>query len=193
MGDSFETLTRAYRAGCNVVVSSAGRKPAKFMKRKSGMPFVEGLPIGKEQTEAVLQAVRDTLQDRKDRKVWGEFENTGRFSVPEDGILVIGEEIFARSLADAINRLPSEARNGRKACPLWPDEDEGMPEAELITAVRGAHTVIADPLYKIIARNGAPDTFIPFPHEAYSGRIYRSSIPVFCGPDYSVDELLQRS
>lgn len=193
MGDSFETLTHAYRAGCNVVVSSAGRKAAKFMKRKSGMPSVEGLPVGPEQTEAVLQAVAETLADGKDRKVWGKFDNTGRFTVPEDRILVIGEEIFAHSLADAINRLPEDSRSGRTACPFWPDEDEGMPEAELITAVRGAHTVIADPLYKIIARTGAPKAFLPFPHEAYSGRIFRSEIPVFCGREFRIDELLQNS
>lgn len=190
MGDSFETMTGAYRARCNVVVSSAGRKAAKFMKRKSGIPFVEGLPVGPDQTDEVIKAVRETLQDGKVRKVWSAFDNIDRFSVPDDQILVVGEEIFAKSLADAINRLPDTQRSGRRACPFWPDEDEGLPEAELITAVRGAHTVIADPLYRFIAREGAPERFISFPHEAYSGRIYRSSIPVFTGPDFRIDGLL---
>ncbi len=193
MGDSFETLAHAYRARCSVVVSSAGRRAARHMKKAGGIPIVEGLPIGAAQTGAVLRAVERTLADGQDRSAWDDFENTGRFTVPAGGIVVIGEEIFAKSLAAAVNRLPAARRLGKTACPLWPDEDEGLPEAELIEAVRGAAAVIADPLYKVVCRQGAPERFIPFPHEAYSGRMYRASIPVFTGPDFSVEELLAGS
>lgn len=190
MGDDFETLTHAYRARCNVVVSSAGRRPAKHMKRACGIPSVEGLPVGEAQTETLLRAVCMTLEDGLSRTAWGDFGNTGRFSVPDGGILVIGEEVFAKSLANAINLLPPARRGGRLACPLWPDEDEGMPESELIEAVRAADTVIADPLYRLVSRPCAPKSFIPFPHEAYSGRMYRGDIPVFAGPEFSVETLL---
>ena len=191
MGDSFETLTHAYRARVNVVVSSAGRHAVKLMKKKGGIPWVEGLPIGAAQTDAVLRAVEQTLADRQNRTAWDDFGNTGRWSVPEGGILVLGEEVFAKSLAHAVNRLPLSARSGRKAYPFWPDVDEGVPEEELIAAVRGAHTVIADPLYKVVLKKDGTTRFIELPHEAYSGRIFRASIPVFCGPDFSVENLLK--
>jgi len=191
MGETFETMVHAYRARVNVVVSSAGRHAAKHMKKRGGVPWVEGLPVGAAQTDAVLRAVEQTLADGQNRFAWGDFGNTGRWTVPAGGILVIGEEVFARSLANAVNLLPPSARNGRTAYPFWPDVDEGVPEEELIAAMRGAHTVIADPLYKVVLKKDTVTRFIPLPHEAYSGRIFRASIPVFCGPDFSVENLLE--
>ena len=192
MGDTFENMTHAYRAGVNVVVSSAGRHTAKFMKRKSGIPWVEGLPVGKEQTGNLLRSVEQTLADGECRCSRESFPETDRYTVPENGILVIGEEIFSKSLASAVNLLPEELRAGKRAFPLWPDVDEGLPEEELIIAMRSSAAVIADPLYRVILREKDGVRFIPFPHEAYSGRIFRSSIPVFAGPEYSVSNLLRQ-
>ena len=191
MGDTFENMTHAYRAKVNVVVSSAGRLAARFMKRKSGMPYVEGLPVGEDAARLLLEAVERTISDGENRCSWEKFPDPGRYRAPEDGILVIGEEIFAKSLATAVNALPVQQRDGRNAFPLWPDIDEGLPEEELITAMRGSKMVIADPLYKVVLRKTDGVRFIPFPHEAYSGRIFRSDIPVFAGPEYSVRRLLQ--
>ena len=190
MGETFENMTHAYRARCNVIVSSAGRRTAKYMKRVSGMPWVEGLPVGAVQTEQLLNILKETLSDGENRKLYGSFDNTGRFTVPAGGILIIGEEVFAKSLAGAVNSLPEEIRGGKTACPYWPDVDEGLPEEELIAAVRGADTVIADPLYKVVSSAQGPSRFISFPHEAYSGRIYRKDIPVFAGPSFKVEDLL---
>ena len=191
MGDTFDELTHIYRAKCNVVVSSAGRKTARFMKRQCGIPYVEGLPIGKEQTKALTGMIRKTLEDGECRSIpehrWQSVDL--QKDMPLDGqgqILVIGEELFARSLAGAIDLLPEELRAGKSAYALWPDVDEGLAEELLIEAVRSSHTVIADPLYRVVCRAHAPERFIDFPHEAYSGRIYRSSIPVFCTEEYDV-------
>ena len=52
---------------------------------------------------------------------------------------------------------------------MTPDEDD------IIPALAGAKAVIADPLYKPVCPEGAK--FVPLPSEAFSGRIYRSSIP----------------
>ena len=192
MGESFENMQHAYRAKANIVVSSAGEIPARFMKRKSGIPMVSGLPIGPSQAEIVIDTVKKTIADGENRVCWGEFGNTGRFSVPAGGILVIGEEVFAKSLASAINLLPPEKRGGQNAFPLWPDVDEGLPEEELSEAMRSSRTVIADPLYKVILRKNDPVRFIDFPHEAYSGRIFRSSIPEFAGASFNMDALLMQ-
>ena len=191
MGEDFDSMARAYRAKVNVVVSSAGRHAARFMKRKAGIPYVEGLPIGAAQTQALTDAVARTLSDGQDRAAWGAFGNTGRYAVPEGGILVIGEEVFAHSLANAINLLPAGARGGLEAYPYWPDADEGLPERELAQAARSARVVIADPLYRTLPGMGGNTRFIDFPHEAYSGRIYRAAIPAFAGPEYSVEKLLK--
>lgn len=193
MGETFESMSHAYRAEVNLVVSSAGREAARFMKRRSGMPFVEGLPIGKNQTRKVAQALRESAQDQKTRRIWDLYEPEGATGedIPKGGIVVIGEEIFAKSLALALRDLDPAQRKNLTAWPLWPDVDEGMPEDTLMRVMRAADTVIADPLYKVVLRGGDQTEFVPFPHEAYSGRIFRSSIPEFAGEDFDPALLLE--
>ena len=198
MGDSFETLTGVYRGAVNVVVSSAGRIPARFMKGAAGIPFVEGLPLGREMTDRLLAAVRETASDGKDRRIFEEPGTGINGAGPQDaeagtgasdtgdgarvphstGILVIGEEIFSRTLAAA---LGAEA--------LWPSTDEGLDEDILMEKVNAARLVIGDPLFRTVLRN--PETkFSEFPHEGYSGRIFRDRIPVFTGRDFKPEDLL---
>ena len=180
MGDSFETLTGVYRGAVNVVVSSAGRIPARFMKGAAGIPFVEGLPLGREMTDLLLAAVRETAADGKDRRI---FEEPGTGEKGAGRILVIGEEIFSRTLAAA---LGGEAF-GAEA--LWPSTDEGLDEDILMEKVNAARTVIGDPLFRTVLRN--PETKLKeFPHEGYSGRIFRDRIPVFTGRDFKPADLL---
>ena len=196
MGETFDSMAGAYRARCNVLVSSAGRKAAIYMKKKAGIPIVEGVPAGPDQADAVFSAVRKSLSDGHDRILSsyaskpGAAGDYGRFEVPEGGILVIGEEIFACSMANAINMLPAGRKEGLIAYSLWPDEDEGIPEHELIKAVRSSACVIADPLYKVILKPDSGVRFVPFPHEAYSGRIFRKDIPVFAAADYDIQKLI---
>ena len=203
MGDSFETLTGVYRGAVNVVVSSAGRIPARFMKGAAGIPFVEGLPLGREMTDRLLAAVRETASDGKDRRIFEEPGTGKNGAGPQDaeagtgasdtgdgarvphstGILVIGEEIFSRTLAAALGgeALGAEA--------LWPSTDEGLDEDILIEKVNAARLVIGDPLFRTVLRN--PETkFSEFPHEGYSGRIFRDRIPVFTGRDFKPEDLL---
>ena len=209
MGDSSDRLTHAFEADVNAVVSSAGRQPAKYMRRVAGIPSVEGLPVGKEQTDAVMKAVRDSAQDGRSRKAYHDSrilfsDNNAQKdklsnNKPKDpslwsaldapggqhGILVVGEEVYAQSLCGEINALEESVRGGRRAVCLFPDVDEGRSEDDLICAYREADLVIADPLIRMACPKGRP--FIGIPHEAYSGRIFRDEIPVFCGPAFDVE------
>ena len=54
-------------------------------------------------------------------------------------------------------------------------------EDEIREALTGADVVIADPMYKPICP--AKARFIPYPHEAFSGRIYRDIIPDLTKPE----------
>jgi nitrogenase molybdenum-iron protein alpha/beta subunit len=189
MGDPFETLTGVYRGAVNVVVSSAGRIPARFMKGAAGIPFVEGLPLGREMTDRLLAAVRETAADGKDRRIFeepgaGAWDAEAGTGAPDGGrILVIGEEIFSRTLAAALGggSLGAEA--------LWPSTDEGLDEDILMEKVNAARTVIGDPLFRTVLRN--PETKLKeFPHEGYSGRVFRDRIPVFTGRGFEPADLL---
>ena len=196
MGEDFPNMTHIYRGSVNVVVSSAGRRPARYMERTAGIPRVEGIPMGPAFTQKCLDAVHEAYRTKKNVFLYPHDEDEDKWNITEDRILVLGEEIFARTLASVINELPSEKRMHLSACALWPDVDEGLPELRLIPVVRSAKMVIADPLYKVILPKGEKEgsngtRFVPFPHEAYSGRIYRNSIPVFAGPGFDPERLIK--
>ena len=99
MGEDFDSLRHIYRGSVNVVVSSAGRRPARYMERVAGIPRVEGIPIGKAMSRKLMDAVRQAYQDHRNVILYGENEEHDRWTVPEGQILIIGEEVFAQTLA----------------------------------------------------------------------------------------------
>ncbi len=216
MGESFDSLSHIFRGAVNVVVSSAGRRPARYMEQVAGIPRVEGLPIGSDAHSQLISLVQEAFQAKiTSAPAQDTGKSTGsslrdllskkkvesvpslsaqnpvhpRWDIPEGQILIIGEEVFGQSLAYAINQLPKPDRQGLSAYAVWPDTDHGFPEEELIHLIRKSQIVIGDPLYQVIPRS-ADTHFVDFPHEAYSGRIYRKDIPVFAGPEFSVAELI---
>lgn len=220
MGESFDSLRHIFRASVNVVVSSCGRRLARYMEQTAGIPYVEGTPIGaygaarlpelakeayekkraslEEVSHGALDGTSDSLRMLLKKKkgdsegicLWKGNPAHERWDVPDGQILIIGEEIFAQSLAAAINQLTPDFRHGLQAFAVWPDVDHGFPEDVLAELIRKSRYIIGDPLYRTIPHDSTQNTFVDFPHEAYSGRIFRDQIPVFIGKDYDVAELL---
>lgn len=220
MGESFDSLRHIFRASVNVVVSSCGRRLARYMEQTAGIPYVEGTPIGAygaarlpelakeayEKKRASLEgdshgamdgtsgSLRMLLAKKKGDSegicLWKGNQAHDRWDVPDGQILIIGEEVFAQSLAAAINQLTPDCRHELRAFAVWPDVDHGFPEDVLAELIRKSRYIIGDPLYRTIPHDSKQNTFVDFPHEAYSGRIFRDQIPVFIGKDYDVAELL---
>lgn len=243
MGESFDSLRHIFRASVNVVVSSCGRRLARYMEQTAGIPYVEGTPIGAygaarlpelvkeayekkrasleedshgaldgtsgtaltgsgdgasgtagKETAARLGSLRMLLAKKKGDSegicLWKGNPAHDRWDIPDGQILIIGEEVFAQSLAAAINQLTPDCRHGLQAFAVWPDVDHGFPEDVLAELIRKSRYIIGDPLYRAIPHDSTQNTFVDFPHEAYSGRIFRDRIPVFIGKDYDVAELL---
>lgn len=220
MGESFDSLRHIFRASVNVVVSSCGRRLARYMEQTAGIPYVEGTPIGaygaarlpelaKEAYEKKRASLEEDLHGAMDgtsgslrmllAKKKGDSEGIclwkgnpahDRWDVPDGQILIIGEEVFAQSLAAAINQLTPDCRHELRAFAVWPDVDHGFPEDVLAELIRKSRYIIGDPLYRTIPHDSKQNIFVDFPHEAYSGRIFRDQIPVFIGKDYDVAELL---
>lgn len=235
MGESFDSLRHIFRASVNVVVSSCGRRLARYMEQTAGIPYVEGTPIGAygaarlpelaieayekkraslsgasgtaltgsddgasgtagKETAARPDSLRMLLAKKKGDsegiRLWKGNPAHERWDVPDGQILIIGEEVFAQSLAAAINQLTPDCRHGLQAFAVWPDVDHGFPEDVLAELIRKSRYIIGDPLYRTIPHDSKQNTFVDFPHEAYSGRIFRDQIPVFIGKDYDVAELL---
>lgn len=220
MGESFDSLRHIFRASVNVVVSSCGRRLARYMEQTAGIPYVEGTPIGaygaarlpelakeayekkrassEEDSHGALDGTSGSLRmllakkkgDSEGIRLWKGNPAHDRWDVPDGQILIIGEEVFAQSLAAAINQLAPDCRHGLQAFAVWPDVDHGFPEDVLAELIRKSRYIIGDPLYRTIPHDSTQNTFVDFPHEAYSGRIFRNQIPVFIGKDYDVAELL---
>lgn len=243
MGESFDSLRHIFCASVNVVVSSCGRRLARYMEQTAGIPYVEGTPIGAygaarlpelaieahekkwasseedshgaldgasgsaltgsgdgasgtagKETAARPGSLRMLLAKKKGDSegicLWKGNPAHERWDVPDGQILIIGEEIFAQSLAAAINQLTPDCRHGLQSFAVWPDVDHGFPEDVLAELIRKSRYIIGDPLYRTIPHDSKQNTFVDFPHEAYSGRIFRDRIPVFIGKDYDVAELL---
>lgn len=235
MGESFDSLRHIFRASVNVVVSSCGRRLARYMEQTAGIPYVEGTPIGAygaarlpelakeayekkraslagvsgstltgsgdgasgtagKETAARPGSLRMLLAKKKGDsegiRLWKGNPAHERWDVPDGQILIIGEEVFAQSLAAAINQLTPDCRHGLQAFAVWPDVDHGFPEDVLAELIRKSRYIIGDPLYRTIPHDSTQNTFVDFPHEAYSGRIFRDRIPVFIGNNYNVAELL---
>lgn len=223
MGESFDSLRHIFRASVNVVVSSCGRRLARYMEQTAGIPYVEGTPIGAygaarlpelakeaykkkrassagasgtagKETAARPDSLRMLLAKKKgdseEIRLWKGNPAHDCWDVSDGQILIIGEEVFAQSLAAAINQLTPDCRHGLQAFAVWPDVDHGFPEDVLAELIRKSRYIIGDPLYRAIPHDSKQNTFVDFPHEAYSGRIFRDRIPVFIGKDYDVAELL---
>ena len=220
MGESFDSLRHIFRASVNVVVSSCGRRLARYMEQTAGIPYVEGTPIGaygaarlpklakeayekkraslEEDSHEALDVTSGSLRmllakkkgDSEGICLWKGNPAHERWDVPDGQILIIGEEVFAQSLAAAINQLTPDCRHGLRAFAVWPDVDHGFPEDVLAELIRKSRYIIGDPLYRTIPHDSKQNTFVDFPHEAYSGRIFRDRIPVFIGKNYDVAELL---
>lgn len=223
MGESFDSLRHIFRASVNVVVSSCGRRLARYMEQTAGIPYVEGTPIGAygaarlpelakeaykkkrassagasgtagKETAARPDSLRMLLAKKKgdseEIRLWKGNPAHDRWDVSDGQILIVGEEVFAQSLAAAINQLTPDCRHGLQAFAVWPDVDHGFPEDVLAELIRKSRYIIGDPLYRAIPHDSKQNTFVDFPHEAYSGRIFRDRIPVFIGKDYDVAELL---
>ena len=220
MGESFDSLRHIFRASVNVVVSSCGRRLARYMEQTAGIPYVEGTPISaygaarlpklakeayekkraslEEDSHGALDGTSGSLRmllakkkgDSEGICLWKGNPAHERWDVPDGQILIIGEEVFAQSLAAAINQLTPDCRHGLRAFAVWPDVDHGFPEDVLAELIRKSRYIIGDPLYRTIPHDSKQNTFVDFPHEAYSGRIFRDRIPVFIGKNYDVAELL---
>lgn len=171
MDCGLEDIRRAGGAWVNLVVSQAGLAAAQCLRKLYGIPYVIGTPVGEAFTKEILAAMRESAVDGANRKA---FTDAGGSPV-----VIIGEGVMSRSLASALKtELHMEAK---VLCPVDADQEvlggiaiPAEDEEDLIPHLTGAKLIIADPLYRPICPETAK--FIALPHEAFSGRIYRSGM-----------------
>lgn len=181
MGSSWEELMEAGRAQVNLVLSSAGLETAKTLHSRYGTPWVTGIPMGEALQKKWLEAIRTAACTRENQYPFSPTKPNGRSA------LIIGEAVWASSMREAL--ALTTGQSAQVLCPLELDGEALAPwdgrttdENEIAARIREASLVIADPIYQHLCPPDIP--FVRFPHEGYSGRIWRKEIPVFVGDDW---------
>ncbi|MEG1778555.1 MAG: oxidoreductase, partial [Oscillospiraceae bacterium] len=177
-----EQLAKAGEASVNIVASSSGLPLAKVLNKLYGTPYVVGLPIGKAAAKNLIQNAEKAIQTGENI-IPVKAEKEKITSVKP--VYIIGEPVFASELATCLTE-DLKTENVRIISPFDNELNCGTyaeSEDETFDLLKDAGTLIADPLYKRILSLNSDVKFIPFPHEAYSGRIYRSDIPMFIGEE----------
>jgi len=175
MGSRLDELVHSGRADLNLVVSQSGLRTAKFLQKQFGTPYVLGVPFGTSRSKILAEKLYMAEKTKESICTTDRTE-------PRDAskIILIGESIFAASLASALE--DKLQKNIRVICPLERKRETllssdvfAKDEEELHPYLSTAEVIIADPLYRPICPVNA--RFIPLAHEAFSGRIYRTEIP----------------
>ncbi len=202
MGSSLEELKQASKAEVNLVISYGGLSTAKLLQERFGTPYVVGIPFGKKFSQKLAYDLKRAAKKPKETLIsYSTFLSSAKrknskeelehlpvishlteiTNVKENQkILMIGESVFCASLATAL-----EISYGKKifvATPLDTKEEllrDGdkkiLEEDDLLKLLQDVDILISDPFYQVLCPQTA--TFIPLPHEAFSGRIYDSSNP----------------
>lgn len=180
MGSTLEEIKKAGQAHVNLVVSCGGMAAATSLNKIFGTPYVAGVPFGKTFSAALADQLRQAAADQKNIISYQNTKQPGTQKTKQKPLAIIGENIYASSLAVAIE-LETETPV-HTLCPLATEEpllrkcDIRTPEEDdLIQHLPQYTGIIADPLYRQLCEKGAK--FYPLPHEAFSGRIYDASNP----------------
>lgn len=190
VGSDPQEIARAGEADVNLVVSSVGLEAAKVLSKRFATPYVVGLPCGAfanvimEDMKKCIQTGSNIISYRSGKNSWNKISTNDTSKKPKCSY-IIGEAVAAQSIREAVRM--EYGMDLKVLCYLeTPAEllDEQSLyltcEDEIKAALLEADEVIADPMYQPICPPKAH--FIPFPHEAFSGRIYRTKIPDLTKP-----------
>lgn len=175
MGSSLEEIKKAGEASVNLVISYSGMAAARELQKLFGTPYVVGTPTGKAFSSQLLEDLKSVAEYGASKVSYAGRKASG---IPE--VTIIGESVMSGSLAASLS-----AELGKDVQVLCPLETEkqllgefdhmAQDEDDLIPHLNNSRILIADPLYRPICPEGC--RFVPLPHEAFSGRIFRKEIP----------------
>jgi hypothetical protein len=193
-GGLLESVKKAGSAWVNLVVSYGGLKTAEYLKSQFGTPYLCGVPAGKKYSAYLIEKLIDMANGGNADNV--NETRSGNECGHKKRTAVVGESVYAASLAEAIN-MDKDLYNlfGRAGvlCPLetergiLPGDAVMIPdEDDFIKAVSDFDAVIADRLYKPVCP--AQVKFYELDHEAFSGRCFAKSIPDLIGRNFKTED-----
>lgn len=190
MDDELGNITRASSAHVNVVVSSCGLSAARLLATRFGMPYVVGCPVGRFMTDVLLQKVREAAEYRECFNLAVGCRGNDSDAPPS---YVIGEPVIAAAVRASLVRdagLTNVRVLTSLTCDemlLAPGDRTGLVEDDYLKLLPEAGLIVADPLYRTMLQlSGKTNVdFAEWPHEAFSGRIWREHMPHFIGDAFN--------
>ena len=170
MGAKILQIQDLAKAEVNLVVTESGMEAAKLLKRKFGIPYVVGMPIGNEID--VVEALEKTLKDKEDRVI----SDDGK----EGDILIVGEQVLANSIRRAVLNENPEAKvcvgsmfGLNKHIAGEGDLNIAGEESLVELIYSGKYKVlVGDPLMEDLLSDECNVRMVKLPHVALSSKLY---------------------
>lgn len=180
MGSSLEDLKLASKALVNLVISYGGLETAKLLNQRFKTPYVVGIPFGNVFCNKLKDCLQQAMESKESLLSYQTNAHNSERKLQGAKIGMIGESVFCASLAAALEesygievfvRTPLDTKKEL----LRSKDKQVFEEDDLIKEFADVDILIADSFYQVLCPQTA--TFIPLPHEAFSGRIYDASNP----------------
>ncbi|RKJ50755.1 oxidoreductase [bacterium 1XD42-54] len=175
MDASPEQIREICSVSVNLVVSGSGLQTAQYLYEKFEIPYVTGIPIGKTASDLVFETVKRSAFDHVCRNVILQPQAAG------GRILILGERVMANSIRNCL--IADHGISGIQVCSIFTPHPEWMlpgdvhadGEKEIAEAMREKNgaLVIGDPLFHRLIPGMQEDTFLDFPIQAVSSKVYR--------------------
>jgi nitrogenase molybdenum-cofactor synthesis protein NifE len=191
MQTDLEQIRHAPAAAVNWVVSQSGFAAALYMQEQYGIPYVAATPAGQKYSHIVIQAIKRTLTDKKNR-----VEKGNRPGETAVSLLIVGDQVIGNSLRAAIQQI-NESINVIVASFFAIQPELAFAgdiflknERHLIELLRSGRysSLLADPLI-IQLPAAASLKCCSLPHPAVSSHLYWDNVPIFTGCE--MEKLLQ--
>lgn len=177
MGSTLAEIAQSAQAQLNIVVSHTGLEAARYMEREYGIPYLVGIPIGREPTRLFINAVCLLLGLATKSRV---SQNTDKPVTDIQKVLVIGEQVMSNAIRECLH-LDIGITNVTVASFFGMDQaliegsDVYLDCEDTLTTLTNEHqydVIVGDPLYRDLVALNRKSRFIMFPHIALSSRLY---------------------
>lgn len=170
MGAKIQQIEDLAKAEVNLVVTESGMEAAKLLKRKFGIPYVVGMPLGNQMD--VWEALEKTLQDKEDRVISDEGK--------DGDILIVGEQVLANSIRRAILAENPEAKVcvgsmfGLNRQIAGAGDINIAGEESLVELLYSGNykVLVGDPLMEDLLSEESKVRMVKLPHVALSSKLY---------------------
>ncbi len=170
MGAKIQQIEDLAKAEVNLVVTESGMEAAKLLKRKFGIPYVVGMPLGNQMD--VWEALEKTLQDKEDRVIADEGK--------DGDILIVGEQVLANSIRRAILGENPEAKVcvgsmfGLNRQIAGAGDINIAGEESLVELLYSGNykVLVGDPLMEDLLSEESKVRMVKLPHVALSSKLY---------------------